>query len=185
MKQKQTQKQKLLLLEDVDALGKKGEIVSARPGYIRNFLLPRGCGVIATPNVLRKQEKLKEEREAQGKVDREEALTLAAKISTLRLETKVKVDPEGRMYGSVTPHDIVRLFQEMGVEVERKYILLTKPIKETGEHPLQLKLKEGVMVSCPLHIIPEGVEMKGIESVVKPIVPEEEEKKAEKEPPAE
>jgi large subunit ribosomal protein L9 len=89
------------------------------------------------------------------------------------LETRVKVDPEGHMYGSVSAADIALLFQEMGLPVERKFILLTRPIKITGVHKLSLKLKEGVAITCSLNIIPEGVIAAGIESVVAPILVEE------------
>lgn len=162
-------KQQLLLLQDVDSLGKKGEIVSARPGYVRNFLLPQNLAVIASPNTLKKQERLKIERAKQAEVDTKEAQILAKQIETAVLEIRVKVDPEGHMYGSVSALDIAKLFQDQGLAVERKYIQVTRPIKETGVHKISLKLKEGIPVLCNLSIIPEGVSMAGIESVIAPI----------------
>lgn len=167
-------KQQLLLLEDVESLGRKGEIVSAKPGYVRNFLLPRGFAVIASPNALRKQESLKAEREKQAILDRQEAESLAKQLEGVILEIKVKVDPEGHMYGSVSPVDIARLFEERGFAVERKYIQLNRPIKETGIHKISLKLKEGIPVVCQLSIIPEGLVMTGKESVAAPIPVESE-----------
>lgn len=170
-------KQKLLLLEDVESLGRKGEVVSAKPGYIRNFLLPQRLAVIASANTLRKQERLKAEREKQAVIDRKESEELATQIETSALETKVKVDPEGHMYGSVSAGDIAALFQEKGLPIEKKYIQLNKPIKETGAHKLSLKLKEGIIVTCMLNIIPEGgpVRNAGIEAVTAPIPVEEKE----------
>lgn len=175
-------KQQLLLLEDVDALGKKGEVVSAKPGYIRNFLLPRGLAVIASPNTLRKQERLKEEREKQAVIDRQESEALVKQIEGLVLETKVKVDPEGHMYGSVSALDVAHLFQEKAIPIEKKYIQLTRPIKETGTHKITLKLKEGVTAICELKIIPEGVVMAGIEAVTAPLPTEEGKPEADKAP---
>lgn len=172
-------KQQLLLLEDVESLGRKGEIVSAKPGYVRNFLLPRGFAVIASPNTLRKQESLRAEREKQAIIDRQESETLAKQLEGMILEIKVKVDPEGHMYGSVTPNDIVRLFEEKGFPVERKYIQLNRPIKETGNHKIALKLKEGILVSCQLTIIPEGMIMTGKEAVTAPLPVEPEAEKSE------
>ncbi len=167
-------KQQLLLLEDVESLGRKGEIVSAKPGYVRNFLLPRGLAIIASPHTLRKQEALRKEREKQAIVDRQEAEALAKQIEGIILEIKVKVDPEGHMYGSVSPFDIERLFQEGGHPVERKYIQLNRPIKETGVHKISLKLKEGIAVICQLQIIPEGGHvMAGIEAVTAPLPTQE------------
>jgi large subunit ribosomal protein L9 len=166
-------KQQLLLLQDVEALGKKGEIVSAKPGYVRNFLLPQGFAVIASKNTLRKQERLKAEREQQAVIDRKESEELAAQIQTISVETRVKVDPEGHMYGSVSAGDIAHLFQEKGLPVEKKSVLVTKPIKETGVHKISIKLKEGITVICQLSIIPEGVNTAGIEAVTAPIPMEE------------
>ncbi len=166
-------KQQLLLLNDVDSLGRKGEIVTAKAGYIRNFLLPRGLACLASPHTLRKQETLRKEREQQAIVDRKESEALAKQLEGVVLETKVKVDPEGHMYGSVTPNDIARLFQEQGLAIDRKYIQITRPIKETGQHKIPLKLKEGVLVTCQLSIIPEGLVVTGTEAVTAPVVEQE------------
>ncbi len=162
-------KQQLLLLEDVESLGKKGEVVSAKPGYIRNYLLPKGFAVIASPNTLRKQERLRHEREKQAIVDRKDSEELAAKVEGMTLEIKVKVDPEGHMYGSVSSSDIAGLFKVQGLPLEKKNIVLPRPIKETGSHKLTLKLKEGVVASCMLNVIAEGVVAAGIEEVTAPI----------------
>ncbi len=165
-------KQQLLLLDDVDSLGRKGELVTAKPGYVRNFLLPRGLAIVATPHTLRKQEALKVERAKQAIIDRQESEKLAAALEGLVLEIKVKVDPEGHMYGSVSIADIAGLFAEKGLPVEKKYILMTRPLKETGIHKIPLKLKEGISVTCHLTVIPEGLVMTGAASVTAPI-PEE------------
>ncbi len=174
-------KRQLLLLEDVEALGKKGEIVSAKAGYIRNFLLPQGLAIVASPNTLRKQESLRAERAKQAVIDRRESEELAIRIEAASLETRVKVDPEGHMYGSVSAADIAQLFQEKGIPVEKKSVQVNKPIKETGMHKISLKLKEGVTITCHLNIIPEGVNVAGIEAVTAPLPVEEkaEEKSAE------
>jgi large subunit ribosomal protein L9 len=73
------------------------------------------------------------------------------------------------MYGSVSAADIAQLLQEMGFPLEKKNILVTRPIKETGAHKISIKLKEGVPVSCTLQIIPEGVVAAGVEAVTAPI----------------
>jgi large subunit ribosomal protein L9 len=162
-------KQQLLLLQDVEALGKKGEVVTAKPGYVRNFLLPKRLAVVASPNTLRKQERLRTERAKQAIVDRQESEDLARQIESVPLEIKVKVDPEGHMYGSVSAGDIAQIFLERGLPVERKNVMLTKPIKETGLKEITIKLKEGVSIVTKLMIIPEGINVAGLENVVKPI----------------
>lgn len=162
-------KQQLLLLQDVEALGKKGDLVSARPGYVRNFLLPQGFAVVASPNTIRKQEKLRQERAKQAIIDKRESEELAIKLDGLVLETRVKVDPEGHMYGSVSQADIAALFEAKGLSVEKRSILVNKPIKVTGVHKISLKLKEGITATCQLHIIPEGLVGAGIETVTAPL----------------
>lgn len=162
-------KQQLLLLQDVEALGKKGEIVSAKPGYVRNFLLPQGFAVVASPNTLRKQERLRAERSKQAIIDRRESEELAIQIEGTALEIRVKVDPEGHMYGSVSAADIALLFQEKSLPVDKKAVQVTKPIKETGVHKISIKLKEGITVVCQLSIIPEGINAAGIEAVIAPL----------------
>lgn len=172
-------KQQLLLLQDVDALGKKGEIVTAKPGYVRNFLLPQGLAIIASANTIRKQERLRAERAQQAIVDRKESEEFAIQIEGTALEIRVKVDPEGHMYGSVSAGDIAQLLHEKGLPIDKKSVLITKPIKTTGMHKISLKLKEGVSATCQLSIIPEGIIATGIEAVTAPL-PVVEEKEAEK-----
>jgi large subunit ribosomal protein L9 len=129
--------------------------------------------VIASANTLRKQERLRAERAKQAIIDKQESEALAQQIAGIELEIRVKVDPEGHMYGSVAAHDVADLFKEKGLEIAKKSIQLTRPIKVTGVHDITLKLKEGVTVQCKLKIIPEGVSTEGMESVVAPIQTEE------------
>jgi large subunit ribosomal protein L9 len=146
----------LLLLEDVGRLGRKGDIVKVKPGFARNFLLPQKKAVVATSNTLRMRTKLQEEREKQAHKDKVEADALAKVVEGKILKTEVKVDPAGHMYGSVSSQDIVKLFEEQGVDIERSYVTLVHPIKVTGEHKIELRFKEGVVTYFLLHIIPEG-----------------------------
>jgi len=138
----------LLLIEDVEDLGRSGDIVSVKPGYSRNFLLPRKKAVIADKFTLRMQAKLKEDRARRAEVERREAEELSSKIEGMVLSIEVKVDPDGHMYGSVSAMDIVHLFENEGIIIERRNVVLAHPIKALGVHPINLKLKEGV----PAHI---------------------------------
>jgi len=134
----------LLLVDDVDDLGRRGEVVRVRPGYARNFLVPRGYGVVANRYTLRMQARLQEERAKQAQVDKARAEELATRVRGMKLETEVKVDPEGHMYGSVSAAEIVEILAAEGIEVERKWVGIVHPIKKTGTHEIPLKLKEGV-----------------------------------------
>jgi large subunit ribosomal protein L9 len=146
----------LLLLEDIHRLGRKGDIVKTKPGFARNYLLPQKKAVVATAHALKMRIRLQEEREKQAIVDKKEAEALAKLVEGKILKTEVKVDPAGHMYGSVSASDIVKLFEIEGVTVDRQFIALVHPIKVTGEHKIELKLKEGVNTFILLHIIPEG-----------------------------
>ncbi len=154
----------LLLTEDVDALGRKGQIVKARPGYARNFLLPKKLAVIASPHALRLQKKLQEEREKQAKIDRKDSEEMAAKLAASTFSIIVKVDQEGHMYGSVNALDIVDLLQKEGVTIEKKAVALKAPIKTIGLHQVNLKLKEGVLCTIPLTIEPEAEFLKRMQA---------------------
>lgn len=147
---------KVLLWEDVEALGRSGDVVQVKPGYARNYLIPQGLARPATPQTLRQQEKLKEERLKRAAEDRREAESVAKVLEGITVMTVVKVDHEGRMYGSVTVHDIVNLLQQQhGLLLEKKNVLLKHPIKETGVHSISIKLKEGVVTSFHLKVLSE------------------------------
>lgn len=138
----------LLLIEDVEDLGRSGDVVSVKPGYSRNYLLPQKKAVVADKFTLRMQAKLKEERSKRAETDRKDAEELAQKIEGMVLSIEVKVDPDGHMYGSVAALDIARLFEKEGIAIERRHVVLPHPIKTLGVHPINLKLKEGV----PAHV---------------------------------
>lgn len=146
----------LLLIEDVEDLGRSGDVVSVKPGYARNFILPKGLGIIADKNALRMQARLQEERQKRAAEDRSEAEALAKVIEGATLTAVVKVDAEGHMYGSVASLDIVHLMQEQkSLLIEKKNVQLKHPIKTTGVHQIPLRLKEGVEASFTLKVISE------------------------------
>lgn len=146
-------KQQYLLIDDVEDVGRSGEIINAKPGFARNYLLPQQKAVLATAHTLRMQTKLQEERAKKAAVDQKESQALAEKLRGTVLTIDVKVDPEGNMYGSVGPSDIIELFAKEGVEVDRRNIGLNKPIKEVGVHQMILHLKEGVTCEYTLQIV--------------------------------
>lgn len=149
-------RQNLLLLQDVTDLGRSGEIVSVRSGYARNYLLPQKMGVVATEHTLRMQKKLQEERAKQAIEDKKEADALVKVLELITLETIVKVDPEGKMYGSVSQQDIVNLLEKHDIKLDKKTVILKHPIKETGSYTINFRLKEGVIGSCKLEVLPES-----------------------------
>lgn len=150
---------KLLLIEDVEDLGRAGDIVNVKPGYARNFLIPQQFAIVADKCALKRQARLQEERQKRAIEDRKESEELATKMEGLTLSTVVKVDHEGHMYGSVSQADILHLLNEQhGIALEKKNIPLKHPIKEVGVFDLNLKLKEGIQVKISLKVIPEEME---------------------------
>ncbi len=179
------QKHKVLLLQDVFGLGNKGQIASARLGYFRNFLMPQGLAVKATDNMLRKQASLVSQREVQAVADRSHSEELKGQLEAVELDIFAKVDPDRRMYGSVTASDVAQFFVDKGfADISRNNVFAIdhtgkarqlKAIKELGTHKIVMNLKEGVQAFCTLTIIPEGeVKGAGLENVVKAVVLEEE-----------
>lgn len=164
-----------LLLKDVDGLGRTGDLVTAKPGFVNNYLEPQGKAVRADKRTLRMQSRLQEERAKQAEVDRKLSLEIADKLKELVLERRVKVDPEGKMYGSVTATEIEEMLKEKSIEVDKKFIRLHHPIKETGIFTVPLKLKEGVEAVVKVKVMTESGE------IIAPKVPEPE-LKAEAEP---
>ena len=146
----------VLLKEDVDSLGRKGEIVVVKPGYARNYLIPEGLAIVADKTALRLQVRLQDEREKQSVVDRTESEAIASRVEGATIVKIVKVDHEGHMYGSVSAADIIHLIQDATqVELEKRCIQLKHPIKTTGIHPIALKLREGIIATCNLKVISE------------------------------
>lgn len=148
---------KLLLLKDVRKLGRAGDLVNTKPGYARNYLLPQGHAVLATPQALRSRAKIQEERRKQGEKDKSEAQEIAARMEEVVLVATVKVDPDGHMYGSVAPLDIIHLLKEQaGIEIDRQSVLLPHPIKKLGVYTVSFKLKEETKGQVSLKVIAEG-----------------------------
>jgi large subunit ribosomal protein L9 len=159
------QKLKLLLTQDILDLGKSGDIVSVKPGYARNFLLPKQKALKASKNTIKIQEKLQKERAIKAAEDKKQALELAKTLESISISITVKVDPAGHMYGSVSHVDILPLLKEKGIELDKKNIALRKPIKETGEFDIPIKLVEDVEAKIKLHIIPHEVKEEKKEEV--------------------
>jgi len=146
---------KLLLIEDVENLGRSGDLVSVKPGFARNYLFPQGFAIPADKRALKMRARLQEEREKKAAVDKSEAEEIAVKLADVTLLSVVKVDHEGHMYGSVTLADIVHLLGEQGLPLEKRCIVLKHPIKEVGVYNIPVKLKEGVASSFVLKVLSE------------------------------
>ena len=134
----------LLLKEDVDKLGVRGELVKVRPGYGRNYLLPRGLAIQATPGNVKQIEMQRQSLLKKEATEREGALQQAGLLKDLTLEFARKVGEHGILYGSVTSMDIAEAFTAKGFEIDRRKIQLKDPIKEPGEFEVPVKLHREV-----------------------------------------
>jgi len=148
---------KILLLEDVDNLGNKGEIVNVKPGFAFNFLLPKKLALVANANAVRRQARLREERRVKAVEDRKVSEEIAARLNGSAFVVEVKVDHDGHMYGSVSVNDIIHLVKnQSGIEIDKRAVPLKHPIKQTGVHDLTLRLKEGVEALIHVKVLAEG-----------------------------
>ena len=137
----------LLLREDVEHLGLRGELVKVRPGYGRNFLLPRGLAVQATTANVKAITKQREAFLKKAAADKTSAEGQAALLQSLTLEFARKVGEHGVLYGSVTSMDIAEAVAASGYEIDRRKIQLAEPIKEVGEFAIPVKLHREVTAS--------------------------------------
>ena len=148
---------KLLLIEDIESLGRSGDIVNVKSGYARNFLVPKKKGVFANKHALRMQVRLQKERKQKAEQDKKESNKIATQLEGMAISTTAKVDPEGHMYGSVTALDIVHLLKEhLKIELDKNCVKLKQPIKKTGVYTIVFKLKEDVSASFTLKVVSEG-----------------------------
>ena len=143
----------VLLQADVENLGTGGEVVKVRPGFARNYLLPRGLAVQATPGNLARVEELK--KAAAGRKVQEAAVAqeLATKLEGSSVKISRQTGDEGKMYGSVTSKDISEAFEKAGVAIDRRQIQLPEPIKTLGLAEVPLKLHGAVTVTLKVEVI--------------------------------
>ena len=143
---------KLILREDVPKLGHAGEVVSVKPGYARNFLLPQGKAALASEAKV--QELEHHRRLIAEKVTRElkDLNAVRDRLEQLQLEVEAQAGEEGRLFGSVTPIQIAELIGENGVEIDRRKIDLAEPIKEIGEHSVPIRLHREVIARVSLKV---------------------------------
>jgi large subunit ribosomal protein L9 len=149
----------ILLREDVDALGGRGEIVKVKAGYARNYLLPHGLATLATKGNVKQ---IEQEREALLKRAAEERATAELQkdqMGVIELAFERKAGEGGTLFGSITSMDIAEALQAKGYEIDRKKIALRHPIKETGEYTVNVKLHREVVLPVPVKVTAEGGEI--------------------------
>jgi len=146
----------VLLREDIDNLGARGEIVRVKAGYARNYLLPRNLAVQATANNVRQIEGEKAALAKREAKERGTAELQGSQLQKLTLKFERKVGEAGILYGSVTSMDIAHELKEQGYEIDRRKIVLREPIKRFGSYSVPIRLHRQVTVDLPIQVLGEG-----------------------------
>jgi large subunit ribosomal protein L9 len=145
----------VILRDDVPNLGRPGDVVRVRPGYARNFLLPRNLAVEANPKNLRAFEHEKRLALSRREAKRSEALKVKDRLEQLTIEIAARAGEAGKLFGSVTNIDIERALAAQGVAIDRRRILLAEPIKELGEFVVAVRIDAEVEASLKLKVAAE------------------------------
>ena len=146
---------KIVLRQDVDNLGDRGQVVTVAPGYARNFLFPKGLALAATPGNLRQIELQKKVWALREAHEADDARKLAAHIAGLTVTVAKKVGENDALYGSVTSQEIADLLKAQGVEVDRRKIQLHEPIKSLGTHTVAIKIHRQVVAQLAVTVVAE------------------------------
>ncbi len=138
---------KIILKEHVEQLGEPGEVVDVKPGYARNYLLPRGLAEEATSGRLKAAERLREQAEERQAQQEAAARALAQKLEDGEVVLQVKAGQAGKLFGSVTGQDVAQAVREqLGAEVEKRQVELEEPLRTLGEHAVPLRLYRELVV---------------------------------------
>ncbi len=146
---------KVILREDVESLGKAGDIVKVADGYGRNYLIPKRLAVQADVRNLRTLEHDRRVIEARAKKARKGAQELGDKLSSLSLTIPAKAGEEGKLFGAVTSRDIAEALAKAGAPVDRKSVLLPDPIKQIGEYRVKVKAGTDIVPEVPVSVVAE------------------------------
>jgi large subunit ribosomal protein L9 len=146
----------LILRDDVEKLGRRGEVVRVADGYARNYLLPRGLGMEVTAANKAMIEKEKKAHLARLAKEKAEFEALSERISGLRFVAPRKVGENDVLYGSVTASDIAEFLKSKGIEIDKRKVQLEEPIKQLGEHEVKVKLHLEVVATVKLLVTKEG-----------------------------
>jgi large subunit ribosomal protein L9 len=143
----------MILTKDVDNLGRAGELIRVKPGYGRNYLIPRGLALLATKANLAQLEHHRREIAAQQAKIKAGFEALAAQLKSAVVSIPRKVGAEDKMFGSVSSKDIAEALVAQKLEVDRKTIKLDEPIKQIGEHDVEVRFSPEVSVTIKVQII--------------------------------
>ena len=143
---------KVVLLDDIDRVGKAGEVVDVAEGFGRNFLFPQNKALLATEGALKQYEARKRAIAKQQAAHKIEAEAFAKKLEGAKVDIKANVGEEGKLFGAITTQDIYSALKKNGYEVEKKQIEISSPFKEVGTYPVNVRLHPEVEVTVQITI---------------------------------
>ena len=146
---------KIILRQDVERLGQRGDIITVKDGFARNYLIPRKLALVATPGNLKTFQEEKKQLDVRENKDRRLAEQLAKKMKSVSITATVAVGEEDRVFGSVTAQTIAGLLKDKGYEIDKKKILLEEPIKALGVYTVSLKLHQDVEGKVKVWVVKE------------------------------
>jgi large subunit ribosomal protein L9 len=147
---------KVVLRDDVENVGRKGDLIEVTDGFARNYLVRRGLAIKATKGVVQQAEAMRRNREAREARDRETAEVLAGQLTGRRIELRARAGEGGRLFGSVTATDVADAVRaQTGVEIDRRKTQLAEPLKELGAVEVPVKLHADVEVTLTVDVVAE------------------------------
>ena len=145
---------KVVLREDVESLGNKGDLVDVADGYARNFLVPRGLAMKATKGVVAQAESMRRNRAARDARERTAAEEVAARLEGRRIALTARAGEGGKLFGSVTPADVAEAVAAAAeTEIDRRAITLDEPLKELGEVEVPVRLHPEVTATVTIEVV--------------------------------
>lgn len=146
----------IILIQDVDKLGSKDEVVSVKPGYARNFLIPQGMAKLATPSAKKMLEETLRQRSHKEAKILQDAEALAAKLAKTNIKIGAKAGENGKIFGSVNSLQIAEALGKAGFEIDRKHINIQEDsIKQLGEYEADVKLHKKVVQKITFEVVGE------------------------------
>ena len=147
---------KIILREDVEKLGKAGEIVKVKDGFGRNYLIPQKLAVLANVRNMKTLDHDRRTIEARSKKTKKAAEATAATLSAVSLTLSAKAGEEGKLFGAITSRDIAEALGKAGVTVDRKAIQLADPIKQVGDYKVKIRVAADVFPEISVSVVPEA-----------------------------
>ena len=143
---------KVILKEDVQNLGQQGDVVEVKPGYARNYLMPQKLAILFTKQQKKSIEEAQRVEERKLEREKDQLESVLKQVEELSLSLKMQSEEDSKLFGSVTKLDIVKLLEENGITIDKKYVDLSSPIKTLGEHKVNIMFTKEMSASFTLTV---------------------------------